>query len=148
MFFIHVIINRQFKLKQRLDVSVQRTKMLKMCYGFFKLVSNLWTEQGTCCIAIQHIISELNIRKTPDSKDSNGSRIFLTLAVWIGCCCCCCQAYVNCADTENGGNWTVIGCNRLWAINRHIWQLNKRPTWCHYLLSFISLLLCSTCFGH
>ena len=25
---------------------------------------------------------------------------------------------------------------------------NKRPTWCHNLLSFISLLLCSTCFGH
>jgi len=24
---------------------------------------------------------------------------------------------------------------------------NKRPTWCHSLLSFISLLLCSTCFG-
>ena len=25
---------------------------------------------------------------------------------------------------------------------------NKRPTWCHNLLSFISLLLFSTCFGH
>jgi len=25
---------------------------------------------------------------------------------------------------------------------------NKRPTWCHSLLSFISLFLCSTCFGH
>jgi len=25
---------------------------------------------------------------------------------------------------------------------------NKRPTWCHNLWSFISLLLCPTCFGH
>ena len=34
-------------------------------------------------------------------------------------------------------------------IRTLFWRLkNKRPTWCHQLLCFISLLLCSTCFGH
>jgi len=33
-------------------------------------------------------------------------------------------------------------------IHTHIYVEDKRPNWCHNLLSFISLLLCSTCFGH
>jgi len=42
----------------------------------------------------------------------------------------------------------VVNIKHHYLLNLYAWLKNKRPTWCHNLLSFISLLLYSTCFGH